>query len=138
MWIQHIISSNDGNGLSALLQQAEIDDIQHPWHVANMAQRLRPYTKTTTTTDNSTPAQPTIAIHVCVGEWDTMAPPSAAKKLCNSLMGYNDNDDSTTGSTTMNHDPDPIHFTMIPKVGHAVPMEAPRLWRSNVLDFLSS
>jgi pimeloyl-ACP methyl ester carboxylesterase len=117
-WIHHIRSANDRDGLLALLQQAEIDNVEHPWHVASMADRLAAVNANTSTTTTTTTTTAKIMGHVCVGALDSMAPPDEAAKLCHRL-GWN-------------------APTSIPGCGHAVALEAPRQWRSNVLDFLSS
>jgi pimeloyl-ACP methyl ester carboxylesterase len=117
-WIHHIRSSNDRDGLLALLQQAEIDNIEHPWHVASMADRLAALVANSNNRDSSSSSPIHIVGHVCVGALDSMAPPDEAAKLCHRL-GWD-------------------APTIVPDCGHAVALEAPRQWRSNVLDFLSS
>lgn len=53
----------------ALMEQAEVSDLEDPWHVANMAERMPPSCKG----------------RVCVGELDQMAPVELAKELSEKL-----------------------------------------------------
>ena len=102
-WVDHICQTNHVRGLQALLDQAEINDPQDYWHVMSMAERLEKTNK--------------IHGHMCVGEYDQMAPLPQARLLCERL-GWSEP-------------------SVISDSGHAVGLESPREWRSNVLEFLN-
>jgi pimeloyl-ACP methyl ester carboxylesterase len=102
-FIEHISTTNHAEGLLALLEQAEISDPNDAWHVLSMAERLQ--------------GGIIGESHICVGEFDQMAPVSQAQQLCQLLE---------SGS----------HPSVIPNCGHAVGLESPRQWRENVLTFL--
>jgi pimeloyl-ACP methyl ester carboxylesterase len=99
-FVQHICDTNHPPGLLALLQQSEVNDPEHPWHVVSMANRLR-----------------NVRGHLCAGELDLMAPVEKVQQLCQ-LLGWQGEP------------------SVIPNCAHAVGLEAPRLWRDNVLRFL--
>jgi pimeloyl-ACP methyl ester carboxylesterase len=101
-WIDSICQTNHVRGLQALLDQAEVNDPQDAWHVMPMAERLE---------------KTKIRGHVCVGEYDQMAPLPQARLLCGRL-GWSEP-------------------SVISNCGHAVGLESPRQWRDNVLEFLN-
>ena len=107
-FIQHICVTNHPPGLLALMEQAEVTDVNNPWHVRNMAKRLKDLSLS-----SSSPPQG----HICVGEFDQMAPVVHAQELCR-ILDWED------------------ELTVVPNCAHAVGIEAPRLWRSSVLKFL--
>lgn len=73
-YIDHICKTNSREGLLALLKQAEVSDLDDPWHVVNMAERIK---------------QKGISGKLCVGELDHMAPKEQAIDLC-SKLGFTD------------------------------------------------
>jgi pimeloyl-ACP methyl ester carboxylesterase len=68
-YLDHICENNSPEGLLALLTQAEVSDMEDPWHVVNMADRL----------DKSVQGK------LCVGGLDQMAPPEDGQRLCEQL-----------------------------------------------------
>jgi pimeloyl-ACP methyl ester carboxylesterase len=73
-YIDHICRTNSRDGLLALLQRAEVLDRNDPWHVVNMAERIK---------------KSDIVGKLCVGELDQMAPKEHALTLCDQL-GFSD------------------------------------------------
>jgi len=106
--IQGVCDSHTVTGLRALMEQAHPEE--GPWSVAWMAQRLKE-------NDNSSIQ----AGRLLVGQEDRMAPVDQVQALAAELGWDN------------NH-----AVSVVPGVGHAVPMEAPRAWREDLLGFLSS
>jgi pimeloyl-ACP methyl ester carboxylesterase len=107
-FLTHIASTNDPEGLLAILHQAEVNNVEDPWHVTNMASRLAETTPTTTTFGK-----------LCVGEFDRMAPVAEVQRLSESANWIQNEVD-----------------VMI-DCGHAVVLEKPRAWRESVLSFLN-
>jgi hypothetical protein len=64
-FVQFICDTNHPPGLLALLQQSEVNDPEHPWHVVSMANRLR-----------------NVRGNLCAGELDQMAPFEKVQQLC--------------------------------------------------------
>lgn len=110
-FLDHISSSNKPEGLLAILEQAEVSDIDDPWHVLNMASRLAEESEAQSNA-NKTIGQ------LCVGEFDKMAPVDGVQDLGKNTSWILDNID------------------VVPDCGHAVVLENPRAWRESVLSFL--
>jgi pimeloyl-ACP methyl ester carboxylesterase len=72
-YLDHICQTNSPEGIFALLEQAEVTDMDDPWHVVNMADRL----------DKSIPGK------LCVGGLDQMAPQNYAQQLCQ-ILGWSE------------------------------------------------
>ena len=109
--IQGVCDSHTVAGLRALMEQAHPEE--GPWSVAWMAQRLKENTNS-----NNSSIQ---AGRLLVGQEDRMAPVDQVQALAAELGWDNNNE-----------------VSVVPGVGHAVPMEAPRAWREDLLGFLSS
>jgi pimeloyl-ACP methyl ester carboxylesterase len=105
-FLNHIASSNDPEGLLAILDQAEVRDTADPWHVTNMAFRL------SQSQLNNTVGK------LCVGEFDTMAPIDEVERLCDTAEWIEKGVD------------------VLSDCGHAVVLEKARAWRDSVLCFL--
>mmetsp|Transcript_19375 Transcript_19375/g.44292 ORF Transcript_19375/g.44292 Transcript_19375/m.44292 type:complete len:363 (+) Transcript_19375:65-1153(+) len=114
-FLDHISSSNNPNGLLAILEQAEINDATDPWHVTNMANRLTQTTGTNTNSDS----RKVVLGKLCVGEFDKMAPVDEVERLCKT-------------SDWIQEDTD-----ILSDCGHAVVLENPRAWRQSALSFLN-
>eukprot|EP00539_Tryblionella_compressa_P007913 CAMPEP_0178763738 /NCGR_PEP_ID=MMETSP0744-20121128/17358_1 /TAXON_ID=913974 /ORGANISM="Nitzschia punctata, Strain CCMP561" /LENGTH=145 /DNA_ID=CAMNT_0020418747 /DNA_START=87 /DNA_END=527 /DNA_ORIENTATION=- len=99
-FLNHVASNNSPEGLLSILELAEVSDGSDPWHVANMADRIGT----------------SVVSKLCVGEFDRMAPESAARDLADKL-GCQEID-------------------VLPNCGHAVVVEAARAWKDSVLSFL--
>jgi pimeloyl-ACP methyl ester carboxylesterase len=114
-FLDHIASSNNLEGLLAILEQAEVKDMEDPWHVANMAGRLAELSRLQSNPNNNN----TILGKLCVGEMDTMAPVDEVERL-------RDKSDWIKKEVDV-----------LPDSGHAVVLEKPRAWRESVLSFLN-
>ncbi|CAJ1950704.1 unnamed protein product [Cylindrotheca closterium] len=68
-YVDHISTHNSRDGLLALMEQAEVNDHEDPWHVANMAERM----------------PQSCEGRLCVGELDQMAPVEYANELSERL-----------------------------------------------------
>lgn len=75
-FLGNIATNNSPQGLCAILQQAEINDEENPWHVCSMADRI----------DCSK-----VSGKLCVGDGDRMAPPDQVKLLRNKI-GWTDSE----------------------------------------------
>ena len=135
-WVDGVCRYNTEEGLKALLLQTHgsfvnvgskqsIDSSEQStnldlWTPASMAQRIK--------TDGCVEA-----FKVLVGSQDKMASPMQAMRLAE-LLGFAKRDytDGTQEYESLNG-----HFRVIDGCGHAVPMEALRLWREDVLEFLA-
>ncbi|KAL7550528.1 hypothetical protein ACHAWF_013745 [Thalassiosira exigua] len=109
-WVDSVCRYNTEEGLRAILMQTHGHEGQNPWTPAAMAQRI----------------QSTKAIESCrivVGSQDKMAHPMQALRLAKILDTSVEKEDSI--------------YKVMEGCGHAVPMEAMRLWRGDLLDFLN-
>ena len=110
-FLDHIASSNNPEGLLAILEQAEVKDTKDPYHVTSMAERLDELLRSQSNQMN------TIG-KLCVGEMDTMAPVVEVSRLQQEAEWIINDVDVLVDS------------------GHAVVLEKPRAWRESVLSFL--
>lgn len=108
MWVEQICQYQTSEGLLALLEQAYADD----WSVASMAHRAAG--------DGVHMPQ----IRLCVGQDDRMAPEESVLELAEALGLTSENGCSLC--------------TIVENCGHAVPLEAPRIWRQSVVEFITS
>jgi hypothetical protein len=118
-WVESVCQNNIEEGLRAILIQTH--DIgtttdQQLWTPAAMAHRIQA-------------SQSTQKCRVLVGSKDTIAHPSQALRLAEMLNVSNDE----AGTNVIN---DHV-YKVVDGCGHAVPMEAMRVWREDVLEFLS-
>ncbi len=118
-WVESVCQQNTEEGLRAILIQTH--DIgttsdQHLWTPAAMAQRIQA-------------SQTTPKCRVLVGSKDTIVHPSQALRLAEMLNVGNDQ----AGANVINDNA----YKVVDGCGHAVPMEAMRVWREDVLEFLS-
>jgi len=111
-WVDSVCRYNTEEGLRAILLQTHDDHGEESlWTPAAMARRI----------------QSSGAIECCrvlVGSGDKMAHPTKARKLAEILHGGD-----------IRKDGDDV-YKVVEGCGHAVPMEAMRSWRNDVLDFL--
>eukprot|EP00532_Pseudo-nitzschia_australis_P006191 CAMPEP_0168166678 /NCGR_PEP_ID=MMETSP0139_2-20121125/2156_1 /TAXON_ID=44445 /ORGANISM="Pseudo-nitzschia australis, Strain 10249 10 AB" /LENGTH=361 /DNA_ID=CAMNT_0008083893 /DNA_START=79 /DNA_END=1161 /DNA_ORIENTATION=+ len=108
-FLVHIASSNNPNGLLAILDQAEVSDPTDPWHVVNMADRL--FSAGLSPEDSSELNNyKSIVGKLCVGEFDKMAPVEEVVLLQKKLGWV------------------PHQVDILPDCGHAVVLEKPRAW----------
>eukprot|EP00804_Cyclotella_cryptica_P006145 CCRYP_018430-RA/>CCRYP_018430-RA protein AED:0.03 eAED:0.03 QI:0/0.5/0.66/1/0/0/3/1582/498 len=136
-WVDGVCRYNTEEGLKALLMQTHGSVVHEVgrklsiesseqnanldlWTPASMAQRIK--------TDGCVES-----FRVVVGSQDKMASPIQALKLAQ-LLGLSNNDcnDGIQESESLNR-----YFRVIDGCGHAVPMEALKLWREDVLEFLA-
>jgi len=110
-FLDHIASSNNPEGLLAILEQAEVKDTKDPYHVTSMAERLDELLLSQSNQMN------TIG-KLCVGEMDNMAPVVEVSRLQQEAEWIINDVDVLVDS------------------GHAVVLEKPRAWRESVLSFL--
>lgn len=110
-FLDHISSSNKPEGLLAIIEQAEVSDMEDPWHVVNMASCLMEKSQSKSN-PNKTIGQ------LCVGEFDKMAPVGEVERL------------------SKNKDWIVPKIDVLSDCGHAVVLEKPRAWRESVLSFL--
>ncbi len=113
-------------GLRAILAQAHDNegatnkDVLHSWTPSSMARRMRS-------------AQSTTTCRILVGSNDKIAHPSQALRLAKILHRSNDDaaleeDDDVDVSDI---------YEVVDGCGHSVPMEAMRVWREDVVQFLN-
>ncbi|VEU44710.1 unnamed protein product [Pseudo-nitzschia multistriata] len=117
--VDFIASSNNADGLLAILDQAEVSDVEDPWHVVNMADRLVSSGETPEFSEG-TGSKGAVTGKLCVGEFDRMAPVEGVA-LLQKKLGW------------IRHGVD-----VLPDCGHAVVLEQPRAWRESVLSFLNA
>jgi pimeloyl-ACP methyl ester carboxylesterase len=124
-FLDHIASSNHPRGLLAILEQAEVKDMEDPWHVANMADRLTKLSRSqlnpnsSSSNNNNNNDKAVLLGKLCVGEMDTMAPVDEVERL-------------REKSDWIQKEVD-----VLPDCGHAVVLEQPSKWRESVLSFLN-
>jgi pimeloyl-ACP methyl ester carboxylesterase len=108
-WVEQVCKHHTCQGLLSLLEQTHTDE----WSVGNMAARLM------SASDVATPK-----IQLCVGRDDRMASLDGVLSLAETLGLASDYPGSS--------------IAIIDGCGHAVPMEAPRLWRQSILRFIEN
>jgi pimeloyl-ACP methyl ester carboxylesterase len=101
-FLNHITTNNSADGMLAILQQAEVRDERDLCHVKSMGERL---------------GKIDIAIKLCVGELDLMAPVGQVKLLGELLEAQ--------------------EVDIVPGCGHAVGVEGARAWKDSVLNFMN-
>ena len=134
-WIESLCQSHTTHGLLQIIEQAyeHENDTAHPWSVAHMVQQIA--------ASSSMHHHHTgrIQFQCMVGELDVLSLPPNVHELAAALRRKPDA--TTTTNTTIHNDDHhidtPIVVVVVPQVGHAVPMEAPRKWRDDVQAFLS-
>jgi hypothetical protein len=118
-WVEGVCQNNTEEGLRAILTQAHesgTNTDQHSWTPAAMAQRIHA-------------SQSIQKCRTLVGSKDTIAHPSQALRLAKMLhMSENE-----VGANVINDD----MYKIVDGCGHSVPMEAMRVWREDVLQFLN-
>lgn len=107
-WVESVCQHNTEEGLRAILLQTHSNE--GPWTPAAMAERIQ----STNAIESS---------RIIVGSQDKMAHPDEALQLAEILQAG-----EATGSCT---------YKVMEGCGHAIPMEAMRLWREDVLQFLN-
>jgi pimeloyl-ACP methyl ester carboxylesterase len=121
-WIQLLCESHAVAGISPFVDQTYTDENDaNPWSVESMTKRL------------SQPALQSYRsfpqIRLMVGEMDVLAPPVHVFELVDFWQDCMAARNDLTSKTVVN---------VVPSVGHAVPMEAPRIWREDLVQFLDS
>jgi pimeloyl-ACP methyl ester carboxylesterase len=119
-WVQLICESHTITGISSLVHQTYSDenDANH-WSVEAMTKRL---SQIALPPDWIIPQ-----IRLMVGEMDVLAPPVHVYAL---VDHWNDGIAARRDPTWK------IEVNVVPSAGHAVPIEAPRIWREDVIQFL--
>lgn len=118
-WVESVCQNNTEEGLRAILSQAHESGTttnHHSWTPAAMAERIQ--------TSKSIPK-----CRILVGSKDTIAHPSQAIRLAEMLHMSDDQVDAN-----INNDDT---YKVVDGCGHSVPMEAMRVWREDVLQFLN-
>lgn len=105
-WVEHMCMHHTCQGLLALLEQTHAAE----WSVKSMAQRM------------SESGVKTTKIQLCVGRDDRIAPLDGVLSL-EKALGIASNDLSSS-------------VAVVDNCGHAVPMEASRVWRQSILQFI--
>jgi pimeloyl-ACP methyl ester carboxylesterase len=108
-WVEQICQRHTSEGLLALLEQAYTDD----WSVASMTQKAA---------DEGRIRLP--QIRLCVGQDDRMSPVESVLELAEAL-GLS----SESGCRSV---------SIVENCGHAVPLEASRIWRQSIVEFTGS
>jgi pimeloyl-ACP methyl ester carboxylesterase len=107
-WVEHVCRHHTCQGLLALLEQTHTDE----WSVENMVRRI---------SDSEYGVKAT-KIRLCVGRDDRIAPLNSVLSLAKTFGMAPD---------------DPISsVSVLDNCGHAVPIEASRVWRQNILQFI--
>jgi pimeloyl-ACP methyl ester carboxylesterase len=114
-WVDTTVSSQTASGLLAILEQTHPVAASDPWSVPSMVERLR--LQALDTTNASTNAS-ILRGSLCIGVDDCMISVAACQQLAESLQW-----------------PGPV---AVQDAGHAVPMEAPRVWRQHLLGALDT
>lgn len=109
-WVDSVCRYNTEEGLRAILMQTHDNGDENLWTPAAMAHQIRS-------------SQAIECCKIVVGSQDKMAHPTQALQLAKILQ----RDDMTEECGT---------YKVMGGCGHAVPMEAMRLWREDVLGFL--
>ena len=123
-WVESVCQNNTVEGLRAILTQAHDDDNGtatdlHSWTPEAMAQRIQT-------------SQSIQKCRILVGSEDVIANPSQAFRLAE-IFHVSDDDD---GGGSVDDMKDTI-YKVVDGCGHSVPMEAMRVWREDVLQFLN-
>jgi len=133
-WVDGVCRYNTEEGLRAILVQThgnddgrgrgrggkEDEEEEDPWSPAAMARRIRS-------------SGAVKRCRIVVGSRDKMSHPTQALRLAEMLGGDDDDDDDDDGVTS---EAGRCVLKVMEGCGHAVPMEAMRLWRGDVLGFL--
>ncbi|KAL7539944.1 hypothetical protein ACHAXR_009732 [Thalassiosira sp. AJA248-18] len=116
-WVDSVCRYNTEEGLRAILAQTHgnAGEEEDMWTPAAMAQRIQ----TSQSIENC---------RVVVGSQDKMANPNQALQLAELLLQSKDDETTKTSEGDT--------YKVMEGCGHAVPMEAMRLWRDDVLSFL--
>ena len=118
-WVDGVCQYNTEEGLRAILMQTH--DNNGEWSPASMAQRIQQ--------QSSNKSELSIeSCRIVVGSEDKMANPNQAYQLAKILSRNTKNKEE---------DDDDSIYKVIEGCGHAVPMEAMRLWREDVLQYLN-
>ena len=122
-WVESVCQNNTEEGLRAILSQAHDDDNGtatdlQSWTPEAMAQRIQT-------------SQSVQKCRILVGSEDVIANPSQAFRLAK-IFHVSDDDDG--GSVDGMKD---TIYKVVDGCGHSVPMEAMRVWREDVLQFLN-
>ena len=118
-WVDGVCQYNTEEGLRAILMQTHDNDGE--WSPASMALRIRQQ-------QSSNKSELSIeSCRIVVGSEDKMANPNQAYQLAKILSRNAKNKE----------DDDDSIYKVVEGCGHAVPMEAMRLWREDVLQYLN-
>jgi pimeloyl-ACP methyl ester carboxylesterase len=129
-WVDTLVKSQTAAGLTAILEQTHSDvdnNTSDPWSVPSMAATLR--------------ALNTVKGSLLIGADDNIVSVAACHQLAEALQWTAVHDAPTSIAP-------PVAaaaaaavavtaVTVLPNVGHCVPMEAPRVWRQHLLDSLT-
>ena len=115
--IRALTQYHTSQGLLALITQSRSDP---EWSVERMIPKLLLFLSSSSSSSSSSSFGPIDTatsrhIHLCVGQDDLIAVPHSVHELARDLQ---------------------CNLSIVPDCGHSVPLEAPKLWRDNVLDFL--
>jgi hypothetical protein len=145
-WVQSLCESHTSNGILHLIEQTydHENDPSNPWSVLQMIQFISTSRHASNNINNNSDHN-TIQFRCMVGENDILALPEHVFEMAQTLSMRNQTRSVTTTGNANANDVDHKHnhqridivpMIVVPNVGHAVPIEASRIWRNDIQTYL--